>query len=167
MAARANDLSGLRFGGLIALRAERVPGNRKTFWLFQCDCGTQKIIRADGVIGGAVVSCGCIGAQKRAQGFRKSRRAHGMIKTREYYSWAAMIQRCTNEANHKWPQYGGRGIAVCDRWRNFKDFYADMGRRPLGTTLDRRDNDGHYEPGNCRWATPVEQRANQRRVIHS
>jgi len=163
MSAPLRDLSGLRFGKLVALRRERRA--RAGYWLFQCDCGAQKVIRADGVAAGIVVSCGCVGIVRRAEGFRASGRAHGKTASREYCSWAAMMQRCTNPSNHKWSMYGGRGITVCDQWRDFKTFYADMGDRPPGTTLDRIDNDGGYEPGNCRWATPVEQRANQRRAV--
>ncbi len=83
----------------------------------------------------------------------------------EYHSWSCMIQRCTNPNRYSWKYYGGRGITVCDRWLKFVDFLADMGARPPGTSLDRINNDGNYEPGNCRWATPKEQQANQRKPI--
>jgi hypothetical protein len=87
--------------------------------------------------------------------------------TPEYRSWKAMIQRCCNLANPKFEKYGGRGILVCERWRVFENFFADMGPRPEGKTLDRYpNNDGNYEPGNCRWATIKEQQAN-RNIDHA
>jgi hypothetical protein len=77
-----------------------------------------------------------------------------------------MRERCTNPKNKRFKDYGGRGIKVCDRWEQFENFYADMGIRPVGTTIDRKDNDGNYEPSNCRWATDAEQRANKVRKVH-
>jgi hypothetical protein len=94
---------------------------------------------------------------------RPDRRTHGMTLTPEYRSWSSMKQRCSNPKIPKYHLYGGRGITICDHWRSsFANFFADMGPRPPGTTLDRIDADGHYEPSNCRWGTVLEQRHNRR-----
>jgi hypothetical protein len=88
--------------------------------------------------------------------------SHGMTNTPTYRSWAHMVQRCTNSNYDRYPFYGGRGITVCDRWRTFANFLADMGERPEGFTLDRVDNEGNYTPENCRWATSSQQQRNRR-----
>lgn len=88
--------------------------------------------------------------------------ARAGAKTPEYYAWMNMRGRCNNPKADRYPRYGGRGITVCDRWQtSFENFLADMGPRPPGTTLDRKNNDGNYEPGNCRWATRTEQESNK------
>ena len=89
---------------------------------------------------------------------------HGYWKTPTYKSWTMMKQRCLNPNAVDYPRYGGRGIEVCESWMTFKMFLADMGERPTGTTLDRIDNDGNYEPGNCQWSTPKEQAQNRRQM---
>ena len=89
---------------------------------------------------------------------------HGMAGSREFNTWISMKQRCSNKNDPEYKNYGGRGITVCERWMQFENFYADMGPRPLGTSIDRIDNDGNYELANCRWATPKEQ-GRKRRIV--
>ena len=86
-----------------------------------------------------------------------------MVGTPTYYSWGGMIARCTNKKHNRYKYYGARGITVCDRWRLFENFLADMGVRPEGLTLDRIDNDKGYMPGNCRWATAIVQANNKQK----
>ena len=93
---------------------------------------------------------------------REKRESHGMGKTREYRIWKGMRQRCLNQNNPKYMNYGGRGIKICDRWEDFSKFYEDMGKCPKAYSLDRIDNDGNYEPSNCRWADSTTQARNQR-----
>jgi hypothetical protein len=92
----------------------------------------------------------------------KKLHGHTRPATPTYRSWAGMIQRCTNPKASGYHKYGGRGIRVCDRWKIFKNFLDDMGERPIGKTIDRIDNNGNYEPSNCKWSTPYEQTHNQR-----
>lgn len=155
---RAQELGGQKFGRLRALSYEGVSTGRST-WYCLCDCGVFKIIAARDLLTGNTVSCGC----RRRETGAESRRTHGMSRSPTYMSYQAMIARCYNQRQESYRKYGARGITVCDQWRNgFDSFFADMGERPVGKTLDRRNPFGHYEPGNCRWLTPTEQARNRR-----
>lgn len=159
-------LAGERFGRLSAISNIGVNGNLQRLWLCQCDCGENTTVAGAGLRSGNTQSCGCI-RRERAIRLGCERKTHGEATTRtpEYYSWSAMKERCLNPRKDNYPRYGGRGILVCDRWReDFEAFLADMGRRPSQRhTLDRIDTNGNYEPDNCQWSTPKQQANNRRR----
>jgi hypothetical protein len=154
------DIAGQRFGRLLVLSYE---GTRKgkARWRCRCECGTEHVVFGTSLKRGLCRSCGCLNAEFAAQRRRKHGEAH---KTTEYDIWRGMRARCLNPKHKSYPYYGGRGITVCDRWGIYATFLADMGRRPSPEhSIDRwPDNDGGYEPGNCRWATLSEQNLNQR-----
>lgn len=155
---RVKNLTGQRFGHLEVIA---FLGRHKehTYWACQCDCGVITEARANSLTRNHSRSCGCVSARLTAEQNVK----HGLARTPIYWCWQNMIQRCTNPNHPGYVNYGARGIRVCDGWLNsFEAFYAVVGDPQPGLSLDRKDNNGNYEPGNVRWATRVEQNHNQR-----
>lgn len=153
------DLTGHIFSRLTVL--SRAPNRgTKTAWRCQCSCGTECVAEAQNLKTGRMKSCGCLNSER----IKALRRTHGQSGSVEYYLWRAMLQRCYDLRALKYPRYGGRGIVVCSEWRtSFPRFYQDMGPRPEGRSLGRKDNDGPYSKENCRWETAGQQMNNTSR----
>lgn len=157
-----------KFGRLTVKRLGPNRGNART-WECRCSCGAVVFVKTASLNNGNTKSCGCYVVDamrelKKTHGQSRSRGRTG--KTGAYASWAAMRWRCTTTRMPTFGNYRFRGITWCREWDCFEVFYADMGDRPIGKSLDRVDNDGGYSKNNCRWATPIEQRLNQRRSAH-
>lgn len=156
---RLIDLSGQQFGRLTVIRrhAGALP-RYGVHWDCVCACGSETVTHGTELKKGKARSCGCL--QRELQGNKQ--RTHGMSGTPTFTAWARMKQRCYDRACPKYYRYGARGVIVCERWLNsFENFLSDMGEKPSGRSLDRIDNDGNYEPGNCRWATASQQVRNR------
>jgi hypothetical protein len=162
--ARFDDVTGQRFGRLIALAPLRGrsegSGRARTLWNCLCDCGQVKAVDATALRTGHIQSCGCLRLETATQQMT----THGYAGTRIHKIWKGIVQRCTNPDNPAWPDYGGRGITVCPEWlTSFENFLRDMGatyKRRL--TIDRIENDKGYSAANCRWATKLVQANNTR-----
>lgn len=166
------DITGRQFGRLTAMTRDEsvvISGTPRTAWNCQCSCGSQVTVLLVSLTTNNTRSCGCLNresANKNVRLMHKACRTHNMSRSAEYVAWTGMRQRCLNPLNSGWRDYGGRGISVCDRWMKFGNFLSDMGPKPGPVfSLDRIDNNGNYEPKNCRWADKLTQYRN-RRVRH-
>ena len=157
---RKLNILGCEFGRLTVI-GEAASRKGHAYWVVQCQCGAPaKEVAAGALLRGKTVSCGCYRRQVMDEGrARKHKGTHGRSHEPEYDTWRGIIRRCTNPSDAYWHRYGGRGITVHPEWlESFDAFIADVGRRPAaGMSIDRIDNDGNYEPGNVRWATPTQQ----------
>jgi len=134
------------------------PSDTGAIWRCICVCGKEVSIRATSLKSESTKSCGCMKSHLSSL----ANVTHGLTKTPEYVTWRHMRERCNNTKHHAYDRYGGRGIAVCDRWGSFKLFLEDMGKRPsLSFTIDRKDNDAGYSPDNCCWASKSQQAINK------
>lgn len=158
------DLTGQTFGKLTALSENGRHENGRILWECLCECGKTVNIANNNLHSGNTKSCGCLKKEASVERGKESLTTHGLSNTPEYSAWKNIIQRCNNPKDQAYSNYGARGIKICERWNDsFINFYTDLGPRPtVEHSVDRIDNNGNYEIGNCKWSTTEEQCNNKR-----
>lgn len=160
MGAKPLELKGKRFGTLLVLRRHGSDNHKKRTWFCRCDCGRTTISLGTNLVKPFRPTRSCRLCSYTRGGIKH--RQHGGSGTTEYVIWKNMRQRCTNPRTPAFEYYGGRGIEICKRWNKFENFLADMGPRPAGLSIERKNNSGNYEPSNCIWADKKTQAMNRR-----
>lgn len=159
------DITGQRYGKLVAIRFERIS-KRRTYWLCKCDCGNEKVIRSDCLT--RIQSCGCVKKQQDFQNLHIVNN-HGMTRHPAYCIWLGMIDRCYDPTNPYYKDYGGRGITVCEEWKDVREFckWMDSNGYKKGLSVERMDVNGNYVPYNCKLIPRNEQAYNKRNTVYA
>lgn len=165
------DLTGQKFGRWTVLNYDHTDRSRSAYWMCKCECGNTKVVKSASLRAGRSKSCGCLHREISREIGLKTNKTHGQFGTPLYFVWNTMKQRCNNTNSTSYAGYGGRGIIVCNEWKDFIPFHkwAIGNGYHEGLSIDRKDNDGPYAPWNCRWVTNKTQCRNRRsttRFLH-
>jgi hypothetical protein len=155
---RSKNIAGQKFGRLLVIERAGVSKHRMALWKCVCDCGKITVVSTGTLTTGQTKSCGCLRIEKTS--------SHHLSRTLAYRVWGGMMARCYNPKSNRYESYNGRGIGVCHRWHELEAFVEDMGQPPSGHySIERINNDGDYEPSNCKWGTSKEQARNRRSTL--